>query len=142
MTFELLPILFALDGADPDVTFYIWGNLALVLHRHKQRMKITTYGPVKNLSPHLKGKGCHRGKKKITLFTHNIFEAHLRSKILECHCRPCLSTCKSQVLTKIQPERDLPTEAEASPLYQGWSPFEAPNDLALCFSILLFYHAI
>jgi hypothetical protein len=25
-------------------------------------MKITTYGPIKNLSPLLKGKGCHREK--------------------------------------------------------------------------------
>jgi hypothetical protein len=110
MTFELLPVLFALDGTDLDVTFYIWGNLALVLRRPKQRMKITTYGPVKNLSPPLKGKWCHKEKnEKITLFTHNIFEAYLHSRILECHFRPCLSTCKSQVLMKIQPERVLPT---------------------------------
>jgi hypothetical protein len=27
-------------------------------------MKITNYGPVKNLSPLLKGKGCHRKKIK------------------------------------------------------------------------------
>ena len=80
MTFELLPVLFALDGTDLDVTFYIWGNLALVLRRPKQRMKITTYGPVKNLSPLLKGNGCHRKNKKITLFTHNIVEAHPHSK--------------------------------------------------------------
>jgi hypothetical protein len=32
-TFELLPVLFALNGADPDVTFYIWGNLPLLLRR-------------------------------------------------------------------------------------------------------------
>jgi hypothetical protein len=45
----------------------MWGNLALVLHRAKQKMKITTYGPIKNLSPLLKGKVCHREKnKKIT----------------------------------------------------------------------------
>jgi hypothetical protein len=40
----------------------MWGNLALVLHRTAQKLKITTYGPVKNLSPLLKGKGCHREK--------------------------------------------------------------------------------
>jgi hypothetical protein len=40
----------------------MWGNLALVLYRAKQKMKITTYGPIKNLSPLLKGKGCHRKK--------------------------------------------------------------------------------
>jgi hypothetical protein len=27
-------------------------------------MKITNYGPVKNLSPLLKGKGCHRKNRK------------------------------------------------------------------------------
>jgi hypothetical protein len=53
---------FALDGANPGVTFYMWGNLALVLQRAEQKMKITTYGPIKNLSPILKGKGRHRGK--------------------------------------------------------------------------------
>jgi hypothetical protein len=54
--------LFALDDVVPDVTFYMWGNWALVLHRAKQKMKITTYGPIKNLSPLLKEKGCHRKK--------------------------------------------------------------------------------
>jgi hypothetical protein len=33
--------------------------LALVLHWAK-KMKITIYGPIKNLSPLLKGKGFHR----------------------------------------------------------------------------------
>jgi hypothetical protein len=42
------------------VTF--WENLALVLHRAKQKMKIPNYGPIKNLSPLLKGKGYHRKK--------------------------------------------------------------------------------
>jgi hypothetical protein len=27
-------------------------------------MKITNYGPIKNLSPLLKGKGCHRENEK------------------------------------------------------------------------------
>jgi hypothetical protein len=63
MTFELFPVLFALDGVDSDITCYIfWGNLALVLHKAKQKMKITNHGPIKNLSPLLKGKGCHRKK--------------------------------------------------------------------------------
>jgi hypothetical protein len=30
------------------------------------KMKIKTYVPIKNLSPLLKGKGCHREKNKIT----------------------------------------------------------------------------
>jgi hypothetical protein len=41
----------------------MWWKLALVLHRVAQgKMKITTYGPIKNLSPLLKEKGCHREK--------------------------------------------------------------------------------
>jgi hypothetical protein len=41
----------------------MWGNLALVFLRAAQeKIKITTYGPIKNLSPLLKGKGCHREK--------------------------------------------------------------------------------
>jgi hypothetical protein len=39
----------------------MWGNLALVLHRTESK-KITTYGPIKNLSLLLKGKGCHKEK--------------------------------------------------------------------------------
>jgi hypothetical protein len=36
----------------------MWWNLALVLHRDAQeKMKITTYGPIKNISPLLKEKG-------------------------------------------------------------------------------------
>jgi hypothetical protein len=43
----------------------MWGKLALVLHRASQeKMKITTCGPIKNLSPLLKGKGCYRKKKE------------------------------------------------------------------------------
>jgi hypothetical protein len=29
----------------------MWENLALVLHRAAQKIKITTYGPIKILSP-------------------------------------------------------------------------------------------
>jgi hypothetical protein len=32
----------------------------------ERKMKITTYGPIKNLSPLLKEKGCRRKRKKIT----------------------------------------------------------------------------
>jgi hypothetical protein len=42
---------------------YFWGYLALVLHRAKQKMKIKNCGPFKNLSPLLKGKGCHKKKR-------------------------------------------------------------------------------
>jgi hypothetical protein len=47
-------------------------------------MKITNYVPIKNLSPLLKGKGCHRRNKKITSITLNIAEAHPHSKIKVC----------------------------------------------------------
>jgi hypothetical protein len=58
-TFELLPaflfFLSALDGACLDFTFYILlGDLALV-ELNKKR-KITSYGPIKNLSPPLERK--------------------------------------------------------------------------------------
>jgi hypothetical protein len=40
----------------------MWGDLALVLHRAAQKIKITTYGPLKNFLPSLKGKECHKEK--------------------------------------------------------------------------------
>jgi hypothetical protein len=41
----------------------MWGKVALVLNRAAQeKMKITTYGSIKNLSPLLTRKGCHREK--------------------------------------------------------------------------------
>jgi hypothetical protein len=78
MIFELLPVLFALDGADSDVTCYIFGGIwPLYCIGLNKKIKITTYGPIKNLSPLLKGKGCHWKKnKKFTSITHNIVEAH------------------------------------------------------------------
>jgi hypothetical protein len=56
-TFELLPgfFFFALDGACSDVTFYILlGDFALV--KLNKKRKITSYGPIKNLSPPLERK--------------------------------------------------------------------------------------
>jgi hypothetical protein len=57
-TFELLPAFFsfsALDGACSDFTFYILlGDLALV--ELNKKGKITSYGPIKNLSPPLERK--------------------------------------------------------------------------------------
>jgi hypothetical protein len=85
---------FALDSADSDITCYIfWGNLALVLHRAK--MKITNYGPIKNISPLLKEKGAIGKNKKITSITHNIIEDHPHSKTWVCHCHPYPSVCKN-----------------------------------------------
>jgi hypothetical protein len=59
-TFELLPAfpffcVCALDGACSDFIFYILlGDLALV--ELNKKGKITSYGPVKNLSPPLERK--------------------------------------------------------------------------------------
>jgi hypothetical protein len=92
-------------------------------------MKITKYGPIKNLSPLLKGKGCHRRNKKITSITHNIAEAHPHSKIWVCRCHPYPSISKNRVLTKILPGKDLPILAEVSLLFLDWLSFEAPNGL-------------
>jgi hypothetical protein len=55
--FGAFSYFFTLDGVVPYFTFYMWGNLSLVLYMAKN--EITTYGPIKNLSPLLKGKGCH-----------------------------------------------------------------------------------
>jgi hypothetical protein len=61
LSFSLVFSFSALDGARSDVTFYILlGDFALV-ELNKKR-KITSYGPIKNLSPLRKGKGCHRKK--------------------------------------------------------------------------------
>jgi hypothetical protein len=63
-TFELLPTFFpfsALDGACSDFTFYILlEDLAFVELNNKG--KITSYGPIKNLSLPLERKRCHRKK--------------------------------------------------------------------------------
>jgi hypothetical protein len=43
----------------------MWRKLTLVLHwAAQEKMKITTYDPIKNLSPLLKGKVCRREKKE------------------------------------------------------------------------------
>jgi hypothetical protein len=58
LSFSLLFLFFflsALDGACPDFTFYILlGDLALV--ELNKKGKITSYGPIKNLSPPLERK--------------------------------------------------------------------------------------
>jgi hypothetical protein len=81
LSFSLLFSFSALDGACSDFTFYILlGDLALV--ELNKKGKITSYGPIKNLSPLWKGKGCHRkNEKRLHQITHNIAEAHPHSKI-------------------------------------------------------------
>jgi hypothetical protein len=75
--------------------------------------------PLKTFLPSWKEKGVVGKNKKITSITHNIAEAHPHSKTWVCRCRPYPSVCKNRVLTKILPEKDLHTSADASPLYLG-----------------------
>jgi hypothetical protein len=75
-------------------------------------------------------KGATGKMKKITSITHSTVEAHPHSKIWVCHCRPYPLICKNRVLTKILPEKDLPTSVVTCPLYLGWLLSESPNDLA------------
>jgi hypothetical protein len=59
---------------------YSFGDLALVELNKKE--KFTSYGPIKNLPPLWKGKGCHRKNgKRSHQITHNIDEVHPHSKI-------------------------------------------------------------
>jgi hypothetical protein len=144
-TFDLFLVLFVLDGADSwCYMLHFWGNLALVLHRAKQKLKITNYGPIKNLSPLLKGKGCHRKKnKKITSITHNIAEAHPHSKTWVCRCRPYHSICKNRVLTKILPERTFTLQLKLPHCF--WVTYPSKHQMAWFdifqsnFSIIPFY---
>jgi hypothetical protein len=105
------------------------GDLALVgLNKNE---KITSYGPIKNLSPPLKGKGYHRKmEERLHHITHSITEAHPHSKIWVCRCRPYLSIYKNRVLMKILLEKDLPTSVATCPLCLGWPLSEAPDALA------------
>jgi hypothetical protein len=53
----VLPIFlffFTLDGVSSNFTFYMWGIWPYI--KWDERCKITKYGPIKNLSRHLKGK--------------------------------------------------------------------------------------
>jgi hypothetical protein len=87
--------------------------------------------PLKTFLPLWKGKGCHRkNEKRLHQITHKIAEAHPHSMIWVCRCRPYPSICKNRVLTKIQPEKDLPTSAIIFRLCLGWPLSEAPNALA------------
>jgi hypothetical protein len=105
------------------------GDLALVgLNKNEN---FTSYGPIKNLSPLLKGKGCHiKNEKRLHRITHSITETHPYSKIWVCRCRPYPSIYKNRVLTKILPEKGLPILVATCPLCLGWSLSEAPYALA------------
>jgi hypothetical protein len=104
------------------------GDLALV---ELNKKKLQAMAPLKTFLPLWKGKGCHRkNEKRLHQITHKIAEAHPHSMIWVCRCRPYPSICKNRVLTKIQPEKDLPTSAIIFRLCLGWPLSEAPNALA------------
>jgi hypothetical protein len=114
MTFELLPVfpLFSLCTRWCMLKFYILlRDLALV--ELNKKGKITSYGPIKNLSPPLERKRVpeKKNEKRLHQITHNIVEAHPHSKIWVCRCRPYPSICKNRASTKIPPEKVLPTSA-------------------------------
>jgi hypothetical protein len=75
--------------------------------------------PLKTFLPSWKEKGAIGKNKKITSITHKIAEAHPHSKTWVCRWRPYPSVYKIRVLTKILPEKGLPTSAEVSKLYLG-----------------------
>jgi hypothetical protein len=55
---------FALDGAGSDITYYIFGGFWPLYCMGLNKNENTNYGPIKNLSPFLKGKGCHGKNEK------------------------------------------------------------------------------
>jgi hypothetical protein len=69
-------------------------------------------------------------KKDYINITHCIAKAHPHSKIWVCRCRPYPSIYKNRALTKILPEKDLPTSVAICPLCLDWPFSEAPDVLA------------
>jgi hypothetical protein len=130
-SFELLPVfLFCTSMVQAQILHVTsLGDLALMgLNKNE---KLQAMASLKTFLPLLKGKGCHRkNEKRLHQITHNIAEAHPHSKIWVCCCRPYPSICKNRVLTKIQPEKDLPTSAVTFLLCLGWPLSEAPDVLA------------
>jgi hypothetical protein len=64
MTLELFHI-FTFDGVISYLYILHMGEICPCIGQGcEKKMKITTYDPIKNLSPLLKGKGCHREKER------------------------------------------------------------------------------
>jgi hypothetical protein len=54
---------FTLDGVIPDLyILHVREVVPCIAQGCTRKIKITTYGPIKNLSPLFKGKWCHREK--------------------------------------------------------------------------------
>jgi hypothetical protein len=62
-------------------------------------------------------------------FTHNIYEAHMHSMILELNFHPCPSAYKTLVCLTILPKRGLPISLAAFLLFLDFLSFEARGDL-------------
>jgi hypothetical protein len=64
--FGAFSFFFTLDGVISDFYILHVGEAGPCIAQGfpRKKMKITTCGPIKNLSPLLKGKGCHRRKKE------------------------------------------------------------------------------
>jgi hypothetical protein len=120
---------------------HLLGDLALMgLNKNE---KLHAMAPLKTFLPSWKEKGTiEKMKNDYINITHSIAKAHPHSKIWVCRCRPYPSICKNRALTKIPPEKVLPTSAAICLLCLDWILFEAPNVLAWYFSIELFYHTI
>jgi hypothetical protein len=57
--------IFTLDGVISDFYILHMGEIGPCIGQGREKkMKITTYGTIKNLSPFLKGKGCRRKKER------------------------------------------------------------------------------
>jgi hypothetical protein len=80
---------FTLDGVIPVLyILHMWETGPCIGQGCEIKMKISTYGSIKNLSPLLKEKGCcWKKKENYMVVTHSIFEARLHSRILEYESR-------------------------------------------------------
>jgi hypothetical protein len=104
------------------------GDLALVGLNNNE--KLQAMAPLKTFLPYYKENGAiGKNEKGLHQITHSNAEAHPHSKIWVCRCRPYPSIYKNRVLTKILPEKDLPTSVATCPLCLGWPLSEVPDAL-------------
>jgi hypothetical protein len=107
------------------------GDLALMELNEK---KLQAMAPLKTFLPLLKGKWCHRkNEKRLHQITHNITKARRIPRsgyVVVAHILQSVRTGSNRVLTKIQPEKVLPTSVVIFPLCLGWPLSEVPDALA------------